>query len=144
MLNLRLQTADVDYSLNVYLTWFEFPSNCTIYALWVLLYKPGRKKRCNSSYTSGTHGDFPQIVYTRINHTHCLWMLTGYYWYTYTHTYTHLYIYIYIYILHGSVVTLELWPTIAKCMKPRVRDTTIYSPLTDIEHYRIILQHSVC
>ena len=61
--------------------------------MWVLLSKTGRKKICNNRYTLSTHidlYDIPHIFYTQIIHTHCLQMLTGYYWY--------MDIYIYIYI----------------------------------------------
>ena len=65
-------------------------------------------KWCNNSHTSSTHidlYDIPYIFYTRIIHTHCLWMQTGYHKYTdylkhnmYTDkpkdTHTHIYIYI--------------------------------------------------
>ena len=58
-----------------------------------------RNKWCNNSHTSSTRidlYDIPHIFYKRIIHTHCLWMLTGYYKHTDTHTHTHTHIYIYI------------------------------------------------
>ena len=54
--------------------------------MWVLLYKPGRKKICNNSDTSSTHidlYDIPHVFYMWIIYTHCLRMLTVYYWYIY-------------------------------------------------------------
>ena len=71
---------------------FEFPSNCTIYALNVnfIICLQGNKS-CNNRHTSSTHidlYDIPHIFYTRIIHPYCLRTLSGYY----------KYIYIYIYI----------------------------------------------
>ena len=85
----------------IYIVQLEGNSNLiklSLYTLsmWVLSYKPGRKRRCINSHTSITYidlFDIPHIFYMRIIYTHCLQTLTGYYWYIYIYIYIHTYIY---------------------------------------------------
>ena len=67
----------------IIITRFEFPSNCTLYALNMnyVIYHQGNKW-CNNSHTSSTLidlYDIPHIFYTRIIHTYCFRALIGYY-----------------------------------------------------------------